>query len=142
MMALIPYEPFRYMDNIRREMDRFFGFPWGADFHGPRVDVYETDQEVIAQCEIPGLESKDDINIEIRENMLELRGTIKRSRETKEEHFHRQERFTGAFHRSITLPAPVVTDDTRAEYRNGILEITMPKAEPQRQRRRIEVNFH
>ena len=141
-MALIPYEPLRNMENFRREIDRFFGFPWGADFQGPRVDVYETDHEVIAQCEIPGLENKDDIDINIRENVLELRGTIKRGRETKDEHFHRQERFTGAFHRSVTLPGPVVSDGTKAEYRNGILEITMPKAEPQRQRRRIEVTFH
>ncbi len=140
-MPLIPYEPFREMDNFRREMDRFFG-PWGREFSGPRIDVFETEKEVIAQCEIPGLESKDDITIDIRENLLDLRGTIKRSREIKDEQMHRRERFSGTFHRTVSLPTPVVADGAKAVYRNGILEVTMPKAEPHRQQRRIEVDFH
>ena len=73
--------------------------------------------------------------------MLSLGGTIKREHEVRDETY-RQERYWGSFRRSVALPAPVIAEESRASYRNGILEITMPKAEPQPRRRNIEIDFH
>lgn len=139
-MSLIPQEPFRYIEGARREMERLFGMPLFRE--EPRIDIYEKDEAVIASCEIPGLKSKEDIRIEIGENMLSLGGTIKREHEVREENVHRQERYWGGFRRSVALPAPVIAGESKASYRNGVLEITMPKAQPQPGRRNIEIDFH
>ena len=104
--------------------------------------VYEKDEAVIASCEIPGLKSKEDIRIEIGENMLSLGGNIKREHEVREENVHRQERYWGSFRRSVALPAPVIAGESKASYRNGVLEITMPKAQPRPQRKNIDIDFH
>lgn len=146
MMALIPYEPFRHLDNMRKEMDRFFtnnGFLGSHDheFGLPRMDVHETENEVIASCDIPGLEKKEDVNIDIDGNILNINGTINRSHEMKDEQMHRRERFMGRFQRSITLPAKVSSEGIRASYKNGVLEIHMPKLKNEN-RKRIDVEFH
>ncbi|NLA26124.1 MAG: Hsp20/alpha crystallin family protein [Firmicutes bacterium] len=139
-MSMIPREPFRYIEGARREMERFFGSTLFRE--EPRIDIYEKENEVIASCEMPGLKSKDDLTIEINENILSLSGTIKQEHEIREENVHRQERYWGSFRRSINLPAPVLAEKSRASYRNGILEITMPKADPQPRRKNIQVVFH
>ncbi|MFZ5644714.1 MAG: Hsp20/alpha crystallin family protein [Bacillota bacterium] len=147
-MPIIPYEPFRHLDNIRREFDRFFttdipairtGF--GHNFGNPSIDVYETENEVVATCDIPGLEKKEDVNIEIDNNVLMINGTINRLNEIKEEHMHRRERFVGRFQRSVSLPSRVSQEGVKATYRNGVLEIHMPKLKSDA-RKRIDVDFH
>ncbi len=139
-MSLIPQEPFRYIEGARREMERLFGTSLFRE--EPRIDIYEKDEAVIASCEIPGLKSKEDIRIEIGENMLSLGGNIKREHEVREENVHRQERYWGSFRRSVALPAPVIAGESKASYRNGVLEITMPKAQPRPQRKNIDIDFH
>lgn len=145
-MPLVPYEPFRHLDQMRREMDHFLN----ADFPAYRnmrqnlgnlsVDVYETGSEVVAVCDIPGLEKKEDVDIDIERNMLSISGTINRTNEIKEEHMHRQERYVGRFHRMVTLPANVSSDDVKASYKNGVLEIHMKKQGDAR--KKIDVEFH
>lgn len=73
--------------------------------------------------------------------MLHISGTINRSSEVKEENMHRKERFTGRFHRAVALPAPVSREGIRASYRNGVLEVRMPKDKPD-EKKRIDVEFH
>jgi HSP20 family protein len=147
-MSLTPYEPFRQLDNMRRELNRFFttDFPslnigFNQNFGTPRVDVYETENEVVATCEIPGLEKKEDVNIHIDNNVLSISGTINRVNEVKGEHMHRQERFVGRFQRSISLPSRVSSEGVKATYKNGILEIRMPKLNDDA-KKRIDVEFH
>lgn len=145
-MSLIPYEPFRQLANMRREFDRLFtDFPSSlfADHHlgSIKVDVYETENEVIASCEIPGLENKDDVQVTIEGNMLTISGTIKRAQEIREEQMHRRERYVGRFHRSLSLPCPVSQEGVKATYKNGVLEIVMPKKK-EIQGRRINIDFH
>jgi len=140
-MALIPYEPFRYLEGFRRDIDRFLGdFP--RLFPDLRVDIYETEKEIIASCEIPGLESKDNISIEIHDQILNLKGTLNHRQDLQEEQIYRRERYAGNFQRTITLPVEVIAEDSKAVYKDGVLEITMPKAALQTQRRKVDIDFH
>lgn len=144
-MALIPYEPFRQLANMRREFDRFFtDFPvFGGDhqFGGIRIDIHETEQDIVATCDLPGLESKEDVELQIENNSLTISGSIKRTHEVQEEHMHRRERFFGRFHRTVALPCPVDQDNVKATYRNGVLEVVMPKLAKD-QSKRINIDFH
>jgi len=145
-MALIPYEPLRQLDHFRREMNRVFseGFPnlfENESIGVPRVDVHENEHEVVVTCDLPGLQSKEDVDIDIESNRLTIRGTINRNNEVKEEHVHRIERFSGSFHRTITLPTSVQEEQVKATYKNGILEITIPK-QTSSQKKKVDVEFH
>lgn len=145
-MPLIPYDPIRQIDSIRRNMDRFFEdwplfgrFLDSAGFN--RIDLYETENELVALCEVPGLESKEDVEIAVDRQTLTISGRLKTAEHVKEEQYHRRERITGKFMRSVSLPVPVASEGISASYRNGILEIHMPKLKGD-QRRRIDVQFH
>ena len=105
------------------------------------IDVYETENEVVATCDIPGIEKKEDVNIDIDNNHLTVSGTINRVNEVKEEKIHRQERFVGRFQRTVTLPSQVSSEGVKASYKNGVLEIRMPKLKADHSKR-IDVDFH
>jgi len=145
-VPLIPYDPIRQIDALRRNVDRFFDdWPFAGRFlesagYG-RIDLYETEHELVAQCEVPGLESKEDVEISVDQQTLTISGRLKASEQVKEEQYHRRERFIGKFTRSVSLPVPVASEGISASYRNGILEIHMPKTKGD-QRRRIDVQFH
>src|SRR5699024_2574361 len=110
---------------------------WGSI----RADVHETPDEVIATCDIPGVENKEDVDIDIDRDVLHISGSIHRTNEVNEKNMHRKERFTGRFHRSIPLPSPVSHEGIKATYKNGVLEVKMPKAEKD-DRKKIDVEFH
>jgi HSP20 family protein len=145
-MALIPYEPFRQLSNMKREFDRIFSdFPISFEnehvLGSVRVDVHETENEVVATCDIPGLEKKEDVQIDIENNRLSISGSVNRTNEVKEENMYRKERFAGRFQRMITLPCSVSHEGVKATYKNGVLEVRMPK-KAQDTRKRIDVDFH
>ncbi|MEB3103430.1 Hsp20/alpha crystallin family protein [Ferviditalea candida] len=143
-MVMIPYEPFRHLEHWKRDFDRFFNeFPsfLRAENNLPRMDVYETEKEVVATCEIPGLEKKEDIHIDVNEDRLEIGGVFQGTTNVENEQMHRKERFSGRFQRLVTLPAHVKNEGVTASYKNGILEIHMPKAEPHA-KKRIDIQFH
>lgn len=145
-MPLVPYDPFRQLSNMRKEFNHFFSdFPsiFGSEHNwgGIRVDVHETENEVVAMCDLPGLEKKEDVNIHIENNMLNISGSINRTNEVKDENMHRKERFSGRFHRSVPLPSPVSQEGVKATYRNGVLEVRMPK-EKEGNQKTIDVEFH
>ncbi|AHD06947.1 Hsp20/alpha crystallin family protein [Paenibacillus larvae] len=143
-MPLIPYEPFRNLENWKRDLDRFFNeFPSNLRIGNqiPRTDVYETEKEVVVICEMPGLEKKEDIHIDVSGNRLDIAGTFHSTTEVKEEEMHRKERFTGHFQRSVLLPAQVKNEGITASYKKGILEVRMPKVEPDT-KNRIDIQFH
>ncbi|GLI07950.1 heat-shock protein Hsp20 [Paenibacillus tyrfis] len=146
-MPLVPFEPFRRVDHWKKEMDKFFNeglpsaFGFQQEFGAPRMDVYETESEVIAHCEIPGLEKKEDVDIQVEQQTLTIVGTVHKVHEAKEEQFHRKERYSGRFQRTVALPAEVQAEGTVATYKNGILEVKMPKVQNSA-RKRIDVEFH
>lgn len=135
-MSLLPDDSFKQLPNVRKDFERLFSaFPFDlsffdnilGNFGGMKVDVHETATEVIATCDIPGLEKDDDIQINVEQNMLIIRGSINTTTEIKEETLFRQERYAGGFYRSIFLPSPVSREGARATYRNGVLEVRMQK---------------
>lgn len=169
-MALIPFEPFRQLDSFREEMNRWMNhnFPsWAQQTFsfGPRVDVSQTDREVIVEAEIPGLTKEDDLDINVQSNQVMLSGEIRRSRKgqpsklTRETHaqsaeqsegeehstpeatdYYHTERYVGQFQRMIPLPAEVDETGATAEYANGVLEIRIPKVQTDKGKR-IDVRF-
>ena len=140
-MSLIPYD-YRDLENWRREIDKFI-YPsfFFRSFPGPCVDVHETADEVIASCEIPGLEKKEDIQLQVNDKTLVIAGKINRTHEVKDEEMYRKERYTGSFQRAVNLPSSVSSEGTKATYKNGILEVRMPKVKNQRQQL-INIDFH
>jgi len=123
------------LTRMQEEMNRFFDDFFGEHRPGlaegawlPAVDVSETDGEFVVRAELPGM-SHEDIDINVQDNILTLKGEKKQEQKEEHENFHRLERCYGSFSRSFTLPAGVKTEDIKATFKDGILQVTMPKAE-------------
>jgi HSP20 family protein len=133
MSNLIRFEPMREMITLREAMDRLFndaftpsGFAAGVQV--PAVDLYQTEDEIVVKAALPGLKA-DDVQISITGEMLTLKGEFKQKDEVKEKAYHLREQRFGSFERTFALPTEVVSDKAKAEFENGILTITLPKAE-------------
>jgi HSP20 family protein len=94
----------------------------------PAVDITEHDDQYIVKVELPGV-NKDEVKITLDNNILTIRGEKKQDREVKKENYHRVERSYGSFQRSFTLPSTVKSDKIDAVYKDGVLQIALPKAE-------------
>ena len=129
-------EFFEELDRMRREINRMFEDLFGRTrraiehvsplLEKPLVDIYETDDEVVVVADLPGLE-KDDININAIEDTLEISAEIKRAEEAEKPRYFRQERRYKRFYRRLRLPAQVNTEKAKSTYRNGVLEVRLPK---------------
>jgi HSP20 family protein len=134
MSNLIRYDPMREMMGMRDAMDRvfedFFGrSPVGYEGYGiVNMDMYQTSDDVIVKASIPGIKPED-LNISITGDTLNIRGEIKLEEEVKEANYHMREMRSGSFTRSVLLPCKVVSDKAKADFENGILKLTLPKAE-------------
>jgi len=105
-------------------------FPFEADDF-PAIDVSEDDKAVKVTAELPGL-GPDDIDVSILQNRLTIKGEKKFEDEEKSENYHRIERSYGSFQRSVILPANVDESKVEANYKNGVLQLTMPKIEKEK----------
>jgi len=103
--------------------DSFFNRDWN-----PAVDIVENKDAYILKAELPGM-TRDDVHITMENNLLTIRGEKKNETEQKEENFHRVERSYGAFERSFTIPGTITADKIDAQYKDGVLKLTLPKAE-------------
>jgi HSP20 family protein len=149
--------PFSLMRRFSEEMDRVFGdFGFGAslapglgrefgrlaDMEGsmwlPQVEAFEREGKLIVRADLPGL-SKDDINVDITDDAIKIRGERRQEKEENDEGYYRSERSYGSFYREIPLPRGVNRDEANASFRNGVLEITMPAPARQSGSRRIEI---
>lgn len=138
----------QYINRLKRDMDRMFDTMWGefAPSLSPRIrermpfiDLTETKSNLILKAEVPGV-GPDDIEIDITDKILTIKGEARREIIEEEENSHRIERSYGSFSRSIQLPCRVIIDDIKAVFKNGILKITMPKCSPETARKiKIEV---
>jgi len=125
---------------LRQEMDRLFDDFWGGsslaslsgglgEHYGvfePRVDVTETDREIKVAAELPGLDEKE-VEVSLSRDMLTLSGEKKAEKEDKGENYYRLERSYGSFRRVIPLPTEVEADKVEATFKNGVLQVTLPK---------------
>jgi len=134
-MNIVRWDPFRDQIILQERMNRLFGEAFspiteknelkGGSWN-PSVDIYEIDNELILTAEIPGLDEKD-IEIQIEDNNLSIKGEKQFATETKEENYRRVERSYGSFCRSFSLPGHIDQEKIKADHENGVLKITMPK---------------
>ena len=145
-MAIIRWDPFRDLVTLREKMNRLFEEAYSSrgsekdlitSTWTPSVDIYETDHELVLTAELPGIEDSD-INIELEDNTLTLKGERKFEKEIKEENYHRIERAYGSFARSFSLPPNIEQEKISAEHEIGILKITIPQ-KPQTKPKKISV---
>jgi len=130
------WDPFSLFRDLREELDRPFGRailttkPWGngKTFFAPDVDVQDEKDRVIVKADIPGIK-KEDLAITVKDDLLTLKGERKEAQEKKEKDYFYSERFEGSFVRTIGLPSAVKAADVKAAYKDGVLEITLPKDE-------------
>ena len=130
-------DPFRDMTDMQGQMNRLFDNLLGRPssmaggmerMWAPAVDVYETREELVIAAELPGLNQKD-IHLSITGDMLTIRGERQRPQDITPESFYRGERWWGKFERTLPLPIPVESGKVKAAYREGVLTVTLPKAE-------------
>jgi HSP20 family protein len=137
-MAITRWDPFRDLSILQERMNRVFEDAavrgWKSDepsattSWSPAVDIYETDSEIMVQAELPGVDRKD-IALQLENNVLTLKGDRRFEKETNQDNYHRIERSYGGFSRAFTIPTIVDEDKIRADYRDGILKIALPKKE-------------
>ena len=135
MSNLIRWEPAREMMTLRDAMDRLFDDAFtrplrlnDGQFSVPAVDMYQTDNDVVVKAAIPGVKA-DEVQINVTGEVLTIKGETKEKDEVKEKAYHMREQRWGMFERTIALPTDVIADKAKAEFENGILTITLPKAE-------------
>ena len=134
------WRPFEEMERLRREFDRILEefFPIRREVEArmfiPPIELYETDKELVLKVDLPGVK-KEDVEITVKENAVVVRAERKEEREENTENIHRSERFYGVIERAIQLPVEVNPDEARAEYKDGVLEIRIPKAQVEREKK-------
>lgn len=134
MADLIRWNPMREMMSMRDMMDRTFEdffsrTPMATDGYGiVDLDMAQTDEDVIIKASVPGVDP-DDLNIAVTGDTLTIRGEVKEDKEIEEADYQIKERRIGSFARSVLLPSAVVADKAKAEFENGVLKLTLPKAE-------------
>ena len=129
------WDPFRDLRSMREAMDRLFRDSWGRpldsrlpDWGDIPVDVAEKNNEFVVRATIPGVRPED-IQVSVQGERLMLRAESQGAQERKDEHFLVRERYTTSFYRALTLPSPVNTDQADARYDQGVLTLTLPKAQ-------------
>ena len=139
-MAIVRWEPFRDLVSVQERMNLIFdeafrGASRGTDDESalgaswaPVVDIYEAEGNLVLKAELPGVDPKD-VDVRVENNVLTLRGERKFESDVKREQYHRVERAYGSFSRSFTLPNAVDTDKIKAEYKDGVLRVTLPQRE-------------
>lgn len=136
MLAIRRSDAFRPFVDIQREMDRLFNDAFSgmstqskeASILNPEVDIYEKNDEVVIEMDIPGI-TKDELEINVEDDVLSIKGQKKIEREEKDRDYHRYERSCGTFQRYFRLPDYVKAEEIKAKYEDGVLKIELPKKE-------------
>ncbi|MDX6610998.1 MAG: hypothetical protein QOD75_184 [Blastocatellia bacterium] len=145
-MGIVRYDPFRDLRSLQDEVNRLFtsnltrsfddeGIARGA--WSPSVDIYENKDHIVLEAELPGM-NREDFDLSVENNVITLRGERHFEKKDDSDNYHRVERAYGSFTRSFTLPQTVTAEGANAEYRNGVLRVTLPKRE-ETKARRIEI---
>ena len=137
-MAITRFDPFRDLAVLQDRMNRLFNDSYGSRDRDeallnrgtwtPAVDIYEIDGALVLKAELPDV-NREDVEVNVENNTLTLRGERKVDQTIKQESFHRIERLYGSFVRQFSLPATVDATKIAAEYKNGVLTVTLPVRE-------------
>jgi HSP20 family protein len=139
-MAIVRWEPFRDLVTLQDRMNRLFDESYRGNRTGetddwalggswaPAVDIYEEEGSIVLKAELPGVDPKD-VDVRVENNVLTLRGERKFGSEVQRDSYHRVERAYGTFSRSFTLPTVVDTERIKAEVKDGVLRVNLPKKE-------------
>ena len=137
-MTIVRWDPLRNVAALQDRINRVFNeaFAGSKDFEDevsmsawrPAVDIYDTDSAIVIKAELPGIE-KDDVSVDVKGNVLTIKGERSFDKEIKEENYYRKERSIGKFQRSFTLPESINPEAIKANFKNGVLEIEVPKPE-------------
>jgi HSP20 family protein len=139
-MAIVRWEPVRDMVSLQDRMNMLFNQSfrginrggaeedWAQGAWSPAVDIYEKDGNIVLKAELPGIEAKN-VGVTVENNILTLRGERQFDQEVQRENYQRVERSYGTFTRSFTLPTVVDTEKIKAEFKDGVLRMTLPKKE-------------
>jgi HSP20 family protein len=146
-MTVVRWDPFRDLITLQDRMNRLFDESMrgarpadeSTTSWSPAVDIYETENEIVLKAELPEVNQKD-IDIQIENSTLTIQGERKPDTTIKQENYHRIERATGRFNRSFTLPSLVDQEKIKAEYKDGVLRIELPKRE-ERKPKQIKVTL-
>lgn len=150
------WDPFEEMREIERRMNRLLREMWGPrpsrrllergekglapmEAREPYTDIMETTDSVIVTAELPGVK-KEDISINAAEESIEISAEIKREAKVEEKGFYRRERGYDRYYRAYSLPARVKPDEAKATYKNGVLEIVLPKTEAKEKGRSVRID--
>ncbi|MFP3999461.1 MAG: Hsp20/alpha crystallin family protein [Desulfobacterales bacterium] len=146
-MALVRWNPWTTLPTLQDRINRVFDdmFPTtgeGGEDTGlfewrPTVDTFEKDNSIMIKAELPGVK-KDDVSIDVNNNVLSIKGERKDEEKAEEGNYYRRERFYGKFQRAFTLPDNVDTDKIEASFKDGVLEVKVPKTEESKGKR-IEI---
>jgi HSP20 family protein len=146
-MSITRYDPFRELRSLQEEVNRLFSSNLGRTFGDegiargawtPTVDIYENKDQIILEAELPGM-NREDFELTVENNVLTLRGERRFEKREETDNYHRVERAYGTFSRSFTLPQTVSGEGATAEYKNGVLRVTLQKREEVKPRR-IEIS--
>ncbi len=140
-MAIVRWDPFRDVVALQDRINRIFNDSFGRsrdlddevslyDWRPP-VDIYETNDGIVLKVELPGV-NKDDVSVEVKDNVLTLKGERLLDPEIKDEHYYRKERSFGKFNRSFSLHEPIKPDLIKAGFKDGILTVEVPRPEEER----------
>jgi HSP20 family protein len=145
MSAITRWDPFRNMSTLQDQVNRLFENTFQAGRNesaltswAPAVDIYETENELVLKADLPDINEKD-LDVRVENNMLTIRGERKFEQKVKEDNYLRIERTYGAFSRSFGLPNTVDTEAIKAEYKNGVLTVELPKRAESKQKQ-VKVN--
>ncbi len=145
-MALTRWDPFKDLLRLQDELNRLFESEISRRMGEegltssswiPPVDIYEDENNIVVKADLPGMDQKD-IEVKVENNSLVIKGEKKFEDEEKKNNYHRIERFYGTFQRVFTLPDTVDVEKIKATYKNGVLEITIPK-KPETKPKQIKV---
>ena len=139
MLSISRWEPYRDMIALQNRLNRIFTDSLTPETEGfgawlPPVDIVEETERLVFRAELPGV-AREDIEVKVENGVLSLRGEKRQEKENGSDSAHRVERTYGAFHRTFALPTSVDTDNIQARFKDGVLELVLPKAAEARPRR-------
>jgi len=147
-MAIVRWQPYGAVASLQEGINRLFNdaFPrsltdddFALSSWKPAVDIYDKDEAIVIHAELPGVQ-KENISIEVKENVLTLKGERIENKEITQDKFFRKERSFGSFQRAFTLPSAIDPESIKASFKDGVLEVEIPKPE-EKKPKQIQINI-